>query len=401
MSAHADSTPDSEWTITGARALLADGRVEDVCLHIAGERIAEITADEGRPAGTRIDAGGRQLLPGLIDLHGDAFEHLLMPRSGVYFSSGLALAEVDRQVCSNGITTAFHGVTYSWEPGLRSAQTVRDVMATVERLGPDLGADTRIHLRYEMHNIDALDEVEQWIRAHRFSLLSLNDHAQMILDRLDRPNKLSEYTARSGLPADEYADLVRNVMQRGAEVEASVQRLCEAARAERLVIASHDDDSPEWRRHFRAMGATICEFPCNRPTAEEAVSAGEPVVLGAPNVLRGRSHDDRLDAISGIDAGLCDALASDYYYPSLAAAPFELVRLGVCSLPEAWSLVSSGPASAAGLNDRGRIQPGLRADLVLVDMDVDGQPAIAATVAGGRIVHATTSDLFATAMRAA
>ena len=30
-----------------------------------------------------------------------------------------ALAAVDRQLVANGITTAFHGLTVSWEPGLR------------------------------------------------------------------------------------------------------------------------------------------------------------------------------------------------------------------------------------------------------------------------------------------
>jgi alpha-D-ribose 1-methylphosphonate 5-triphosphate diphosphatase len=401
MAAIATTAPNAEWTITGARALLDDGRLEDVCVRICGAHIAEITADEGTPLPNRIDAGGRSLLPGIVDFHGDAFEHLLMPRPNVYFATGLALAEVDRQVCSNGITTAFHGLTYSWEPGLRSAETVRDVIETLDRLDPELGADTRIHLRYEMHNIDAADEVEQWIQENRFSLLSLNEHTENILNRLDRPDKLSEYTSRSGLTADDYAALVRRVMARGDEVDATVRRLCAAARDQGMVIASHDDESPEWRRHFRGLGAHVCEFPWNRETAQEAMTAEEPVILGAPNVLRGRSHDERLDALTAIANGLCTALASDYYYPSLAAAPFELVRLNMCSLPEAWSLVSAGPAHAAGLSDRGRIGPGMRADLVLVDMDADGHPAITATVAGGRIVHAATPDLFGILNRAA
>jgi alpha-D-ribose 1-methylphosphonate 5-triphosphate diphosphatase len=401
MAATSDTARKAEWTITGARILMDDGHIEDVCVRIAGMHIAEVTADEGNPSSNRIDAGERSLLPGIVDLHGDAFEHLLMPRPNVYFAAGLALAEVDRQVCSNGITTAFHGLTYSWEPGLRSADTVRNVIDTLDRLDPELGADTRIHLRYEMHSVDAADEVEHWIREGRVSLLSLNDHAESIRNRLDRPEKLSEYTARSGMSAEDYAALVQHVIARGEEVDATVSRLCAAAREQGLIIASHDDESPQWRRHFRAMGAGVCEFPWNRETAQEAITETEPVILGAPNVLRGRSHDMRLDALSAIANGLCTALASDYYYPSLAAAPFELVRLGMCALPTAWSLVSSGPANAAGLTDRGRLEPGMRADLVLLDMDADGHPAITATVAGGRIVHAATPDLFGILSRAA
>lgn len=390
-----------EWVITGTRTMLPDGRLEDVCVRIAGSYIVEISSDEGRPNGRRIDGGGRWLLPGIVDLHGDAFEHLLMPRPAVYFGTGMALSEVDRQVCANGITTAFHGLSYSWEPGLRSGDTVREVINTMERLGANLGADTRLHLRYEMHNIDAVDEVERWIRQKRFSLLSLNDHAQMIVERLDRPDKLSEYTGRSGLSAKDYAALVERVMARGDEVDPTVQRVCDTARSQGLVIASHDDESPEWRRHFRAKGATICEFPCNKPTAQEAHMAGDPIILGAPNVLRGHSHDDRLDACTAIASGLCDALASDYYYPSLAAAPFRLADNGVCELADAWSMVSSGPAAAAGLYDRGYIEAGRRADLVLMDFDLDGNPAVAATIAGGQLVHATAPDLFNAERRAA
>ncbi|MEX1081829.1 MAG: alpha-D-ribose 1-methylphosphonate 5-triphosphate diphosphatase [Halofilum sp. (in: g-proteobacteria)] len=382
-----------EWVITGTRAMLPDGRLEEACVRIAGSYIVDVSSDEGRPSERRLDGGGRWLLPGIVDLHGDAFEHLLMPRPAVYFATGMALAEVDRQVCANGITTAFHGLSYSWEPGLRGGDTVRDVLNTMERLGSTLGADTRLHLRYEMHNVDAVDEVERWIRQKRFSLLSLNDHAQMILDRLDRPEKLSEYTGRSGLSARDYAALVEQVMSRGDEVEAIVQRVCDTARSQGLSIASHDDESPEWRRHFRAKGATICEFPCNKPTAKEAHAGGDPIILGAPNVLRGHSHDARLDACSAIASGLCDALASDYYYPSLAAAPFRLADSGICELADAWSLVSSGPAAAAGLYDRGYIEPGRRADMLLMDFDPDGNPAIAATIAGGRLVHAAAPDL--------
>lgn len=390
-----------EWVITGARTMLPDGNLEDACVRVAGSSIVEVTADEGQPNDHRIDGVGRWLLPGIVDLHGDAFEHLLMPRPSVYFATGMALGEVDRQVCANGITTAFHGLTYSWEPGLRGGDTVREVINTMERLKSSLGADTRLHLRYEMHNIDAVNEVEQWIREKRFSLLSLNDHAQMILDRLDRADKLSEYTGRSGLSAKEYAALVERVMARGDEVDATVQRVCDTARAQGVVIASHDDETPEWRRHFRARGARICEFPCNKPTAMEARAAGDPIVLGAPNVLRGHSHDGRLDASSAIASGLCDALASDYYYPSLAAAPFRLVERGVCELPNAWSLVSSGPAAAADLCDRGYIEAGRRADMVLMDFDPDGNPAIAATIAGGRLVHAAAPDLCCAVSRAA
>ena len=99
------ATDTPEVTLVGGRALLPDGALEPACVTLTNGRIAEVSASEGRPAGPRIDLGGRLLLPGIVDLHGDAFEHVLMPRSGVRFPMDLALAEIDRQLVANGITT--------------------------------------------------------------------------------------------------------------------------------------------------------------------------------------------------------------------------------------------------------------------------------------------------------
>jgi alpha-D-ribose 1-methylphosphonate 5-triphosphate diphosphatase len=86
--------------------------------------------------------------------------------------------------------------------------------------------------------------------------------------------------------------------------------------------------------------------------------------------------------------GLCSILASDYYYPALAAAPFRLATDGVAPLERAWALVSSNPAAALGLTDRGRIAAGRRGDVVLVDPGTDGRhPRVVATFVDGRLVH--------------
>jgi alpha-D-ribose 1-methylphosphonate 5-triphosphate diphosphatase len=106
--------------------------------------------------------------------------------------------------------------------------------------------------------------------------------------------------------------------------------------------------------------------------------------LGAPNVVRGGSHKGKVSALDLIIMGLCDALVSDYHYPSLRAAASFLVRSGVCDLATAWGLISDGPARMLGLNDRGRIEAGYRADLVILDKKGD---RIAATISGGRVSY--------------
>ena len=45
-----------------------------------------------------IDASGLMVLPGAVDLHGDAFERQIMPRAGVSFPLDMALFETDRQL---------------------------------------------------------------------------------------------------------------------------------------------------------------------------------------------------------------------------------------------------------------------------------------------------------------
>ena len=84
-----------------------------------------------------------------------------------------------------------------------------------------------------------------------------------------------------------------------------------------------------------------------------------------------------------VAAGLVDALASDYHYPSPARAAFRLERDGM-DLTQAWALVSEGPARMLGLQDRGRLEPGLRADLVIVEAE---SRRIVATISDGTVSY--------------
>jgi alpha-D-ribose 1-methylphosphonate 5-triphosphate diphosphatase len=373
--------------IQGANVLTEDVGLVETEVLIDGGFIESVgDSNNAEPASCHFDATGLWLLPGIIDIHGDGFEHLLMPRSGVRFPTSVALAEVDKHLLANGITTAYHGVTYSWEPGLRGREAVVDLMRTIHAIGDSLGCDTRLHLRYEMYNLDGESDAIAWLQTGQIGLLSFNEHIEMILERLGRSERLSQYTERSGLDANAYRALVEKVASRADEVSASVARISQAAISSSTPLASHDDETPEIRRHFRSLGSTICEFPCNKKTALEAMAAEEAIVLGAPNVLRGGSHDGRLDAESAISEGLCSVLASDYYYPASVYAAFQLVERGM-DISRAWSLLSRGPADAVGLGDRGSIAPGKRADFVLIEPGTVTGPAVRATMVHGNWVY--------------
>ena len=126
---------------------------------------------------------------------------------------------------------------------------------------------------------------------------------------------------------------------------------------------------------------TVCEFPFAAKVAEDAVANDEHLILGGPNVVRGGSHTSAMSAEDAISNGLCTVLASDYYYPSLLHAVESLVRRGVQTLPEAWQLISQNPAVAMGLSDRGSLEAGKRAYLVVVDCRDNRR--VVHTIAGG------------------
>ena len=371
--------------IESGRILVA-GEFHEAAVDISGGVIARLDGPARRHA-LRIDATDLLVLPGIIDLHGDAFERQLMPRAGVDFPADIALADSDRQAVANGITTVFHGTTWSWEPGLRSAANAQRLLEAIEAMRPQLAADTRFHLRHETFNVDAEDTIKQWLAEKRIDLLAFNDHMHDTAAGSQTPRKRARMLERCGIGGEAFDRLVESVMARAGEVPASVGRLAQAARRADVAMLSHDDKTPEMRRTYRAMGVSIAEFPVNEDTAREAATNGDFIVFGAPNVVRGGSHTGWTKASDMIATGLCSILASDYYYPAQLLAAFRLVADGILPLPQAWALISSAPAKAAGLADRGIIAEGLRADIVLVDASVALRPRVVAVVAKGRLVH--------------
>jgi alpha-D-ribose 1-methylphosphonate 5-triphosphate diphosphatase len=378
--------------IEGGRSLIGDS-LEDTTIHVAPAHgvISHIGSEAG--ATRSLDAEGLLVLPGIVDIHGDAFERQMMPRPGVDFAMDIALMDSDRQAVANGITTVFHGVTWSWEPGLRGPENARNVLDGIERLQPRLGADTRFHLRHETFNLIAEPEILSWLSDRRIGLMAFNDH--MLIANETRPKKLDPMVARSGLTREAFLALVASVREREGEVPDSIARIAETARAHGVPLLSHDDSSPAQRRWYRALGCRLAEFPTTVETAQEAAAHGDDIVLGAPNVVRGGSHTGWTDAKDMIRRGLCSVLASDYYYPAPLLAAFRLVAEEVLPLSAAWALISGTAAAAAGLNDRGVIAQGRRADLILVDTQGE-RPRVVATIVAGRIVHLTEAERIGT-----
>jgi alpha-D-ribose 1-methylphosphonate 5-triphosphate diphosphatase len=378
--------------IDGGQTLVG-GRFETTTIHVDCDAGVISAIGSEVDAGRCIDASGLLVLPGIVDIHGDAFERQMMPRPGVGFPLDVALCESDRQAIANGITTAFHGVTWSWEPGLRSAENARAILRGIEELRPRLAADTRFHLRHETYNLDAESEIMGWLSERRIDVIAFNDHMTIAVEASNRPTKLPTMVdERSGLTREQFLAVVERVKGRAEEVSGSIERLAAAAVAAGVPLLSHDDTSPQQRCWFRSLGCRLAEFPTTLATAQHAADEGDDIVLGAPNVVRGGSHTGWIDATEMVGRGLCSILASDYYYPAPLLAAFRLASRGVRPLEDAWMLVSETPAKAVGLTDRGRIAHGLRADLVIVDAMAGKEPHVVATIVAGRLVHLTEGE---------
>src|SRR5262245_52227722 len=267
--------------IEGGRALV-EGRLEEASIHLDCE-VGIITAVGAQASAERtIDASGLLVLPGIVDIHGDAFERQMMPRPGVGFPIDVALLESDRQAVANGITTVFHGVTWSWEGGLRGPENARAILAGIERLRSRLGADTRYHLRHETYNLDAEAEIIAWLAERRIDVIAFNDHMSATVNDANRAHRTAQMAERAGVTNEYFLGVIERTQRRSDEVPASIERLAAAAVASGVPLLSHDDTSPERRRWFRALGCRLAEFPTTVETAKDAISHGDDIVLAPP-----------------------------------------------------------------------------------------------------------------------
>jgi alpha-D-ribose 1-methylphosphonate 5-triphosphate diphosphatase len=393
-------------TFQGAQVYLPDEIVETNVTVDAG-RIVEI----GGPAhGQVIDATGRILAPALIDVHGDAFERQLMPRPKVFFPIEAAVIDTDRQLAANGIATAYHAITLSWEPGLRDVSRGREMMQALRDLAPRLTVENRVQLRWETFAFDALDTIAWALEGPLTPAIAFNDHTSMTMRAYDvaiqdRGFELSpdfsiasldddrmkartgKNADRAGISEDAYIELLGKVWDRRAEVPDSIRAVAGMGRAAGAPMLSHDDTRAETRAWFRDIGAGVAEFPMVLEAAQAARDHGDPIIFGAPNAARGGSHIGSLGAGDMVEAGLCDALASDYFYPAMLAAIARLDAEKRADRSRLWSLVSSGPARAMKLGDRGEIAVGQRADLVLIDWPEGHAPAVLGTWVAGRAAY--------------
>lgn len=395
------------YVIEGARVVLPLG-VEQVAVRVEGGKISGL--DAPRDGARVIDGRGKILAPALVDIHGDAFERQLMPRPGVDFPLHAALLETDRQLAANGIATAYHALTLSWEPGLRSVDMGNAVLDGLLALAPRLTVENRLQLRWETFCFEALPLIERALAGPLLPSIAFNDHTSMAVLHpatalQDRPfdhdptfpvvdmasagfaTKMADRAKRSGLSQSDYVALIQSIWQRRAQVPAVMDKVAAMGRTAGAPMLSHDDSQAQTRRFYHGIGAKISEFPMNLQAAQTARDLGDWIIFGAPNAARGGSHLGSPSAGDMIARGLCDILASDYFYPAMLSAMARLLAQGRGTLAQLWPLIAANPARALGLHDRGQVALGQRADLVLLDWPDGEAPATRLTLVAGRAAY--------------
>lgn len=135
-----------------------------------------------------------------------------------------------------------------------------------------------------------------------------------------------KHIERSGLNYDDHKKLVHKVWERRPDVVKTLQTVAAKAQAKNIPMLSHDDTQAETRKFYHDLGATTSEFPMTMGPVDEARAHGDLIIFGSPNAVRGGSHIGSLGAADMVEAGLCDVLASDYYYPAMLAAMDRLDR---------------------------------------------------------------------------
>ncbi len=367
---------NDSWIITGTNSQM-HGVYGAHNIAIAHGLICKVPTSAMRP----FDGSGLIAMPGIIDLHGDGFERYIAPRNGVEFDLETALLATDRELISNGITTAYLAMSVSWEPGLRSIERAREIVTALKKVQPHCACELRLQIRWEVYTLEAMADIENWLDLDPAPTLAFNDHISAILSGM-KPHILAKNAARSGLSVEEYIDRISALESRVDEIPAAISHLADLAEKKGVTCFAHDERSPAERMSNRAIGLSVCEFPITDETARFASNAGDATVLGAPNVLRGKSHTGAVDATSAIARGFCSVLASDYYYSSQLAAVAKLAGNNPEIMVDFWSLISGNAANTVELSDRGQIAPGKLADLVLYRI-LDDHPQIVAVFRAG------------------
>jgi alpha-D-ribose 1-methylphosphonate 5-triphosphate diphosphatase len=341
----------------------------------------EIIAVERSRSGlaAALDLEGDLLIPGLVDVHTDNLEKHMMPRPGVRWSARAALLAHDAQVAAAGVTTVLDALCVGEvEHADQRDQMFRDGVAELRALAPRnlLRAEHLLHLRCEISVATMPVSFDSVADDPLVRMVSLMDHTPGVGQFADVERYVKKNARNLGMSeAEARAYVARRREMRDRVRDANRDMILARLAGRTVAVASHDDRTEDEVASWHASGVQISEFPVSLVAAEAAKRRGMAVVAGGPNIVRGGSHSGNVAAADLVARGLVDVFASDYIPSSMLASALLLRDRHGIALPHAIATVAAEPARMIGLDDRGRIASGLRADLVQVHL-ADGHPLV-------------------------
>ncbi len=374
--------------LSDVRLVLPDCVLPSASLYFEQGKISEVK--DGAAKKPDLHGTGLTAIAGLVDLHGDMLERELEPRPGAAFPIDLSLLELDKRLAAAGITTAYAAISFSEHRAkhIRSEERAKEIVEGVAGLRESLLTDMRIHARFEITNHRAAPILRDLLSAKMVDMVSLNDHTPGQGQYRDLEQFISYISRWQDKSREEVENNVRERMQKSADAPPAwdvIGEITQLARLAGMVVASHDDDSPEKVALVQSVGASLSEFPVTLEAAKAARECGMKIIMGAPNALRGGSHSGNLSALEALQNGLLDILASDYYPAAMLRAALSIAERGLLTLPEAINLISLNPARAVGMHHRGSLEVGQCADVVLLDHNDNHR--VVATLRNGKIIY--------------
>jgi alpha-D-ribose 1-methylphosphonate 5-triphosphate diphosphatase len=357
-----------EQVFANAKVVLP-GEIIHGAVQVRDGLITDVDAAASLPTGA-MDCEGATLCPGLIELHTDNLERHLRPRPAVDWPQTAAILGHDRELAGNGITTVFDAVrlgsikTQREKRFRRYARGAADELKSLRAAGA-LKVSHHLHLRAELCSETLIEELDEFHADDRVGIVSLMDHTPGQRQFRDLVQFEDYVCTKNGMSRDGFDEYVTFLKQLQADNHGRHEAAAVgAAKRFGAMLASHDDTTPEHVRQSQANGVTLAEFPTTTDAAQTCKALGIATIVGAPNLVRGRSHSGNVAAETLAKADQLDILSSDYVPAALLLGAVQLGALWG-DLARGIATVTQNPAQAVGLSDRGCISIGQRADLCL------------------------------------
>ncbi len=358
-----------EQVFTNARIVLSDSvvhgslAVKDGNIHDVSETPSALAA--------ALDLEGDLLMPGFVELHTDNLEKHMTPRPKTDWPSTAAVIAHDGQVAISGITTVLDALSLGdVNQGSERIRKLGDMIDGVCRAAGEslLRAEHFLHLRCEVSYPDLPKALELNIGNSLVRMMSVMDHTPGQRQFSSMEAYYTYYHNKYGISDMEMEAFIRD-RRRDQEMygEAHRRHVVDLAHDRGIALASHDDATESHVAEAVDNGMTVAEFPTTVEAAKAAHEAGLNVMMGGPNIVRGGSHSGNVSARDLARRGYLDTISSDYVPHSLLHGAMLLCdEVEAIELPRAINMISRNPAESIGLDDRGEIAPGKRADLVHV-----------------------------------